>query len=103
MSFQEHFLLLLKTMDLDAIAPVLLAESVINMSEYEDLTRGQGTLRDRKDRLLTNLPRKGRNYFAAFCRCLVLSGQGHLAEEMGFDVSSVSSHSNYGKYGGCQS
>ena len=100
MSFHEHFLLLLRKLDLEAIAPVLLGENVINFSEYDDLVRGQGTLKDRKDRLLTSLPRKGRNYFATFCRCLVWSGQGYLAEEMGFNAASVPSNPNYGKYQG---
>ena len=62
---------------------------MVTTDEYEMLTSPNFTTRQKREKLLIWLPRKGRNYFNNFGKCLVWSGQTELARHIGVDVALV--------------
>ncbi len=87
--FQPHFVLLCDQLNLDLLLPYLRQERMVTSDEYETLTNVAYTKKQQRERLLIILPRKGRNYFQNFGKCLVWSGQVELARHIGVDVDSV--------------
>ena len=86
---QENFVVLCSQLKLDKILPYLKQERMVTTDEYEMLTNPNFTVRQRREKLLIWLPRKGRNYFTKFGKCLVWSGQSELARHIGVDISLV--------------
>ena len=68
---------------------------MLTSDEHEQLSHPMYSMRQKRERLLLLLPRKGRNHFENFGKCLVWSGQKDLAERIGIDVERVPS-SPYG-------
>ena len=88
---QEHFVILCQKLDTDRIVPVLRQEKMLTLDEVEMLTNPMLSARAKRERLLILLPRKGRNHFENFGKCLVWSGQIDLAKDIGINVESVPS------------
>ena len=90
-SFRKNYVMLLSELDLDLILPVMFSEGLIGWSEYQSLVAQKNEIseKQRRDTVLSDLPRKGHSFIQKFCECLVWSGQIHLAERMEFNVSSV--------------
>ncbi len=84
-----HTVLLCNKLDLDKLLPYLKQERMVTNDEYEILTNIGYTKRQRRSKLLIMLPRKGRDYFENFGKCLVWSGQAELARHIGVDVDNV--------------
>ncbi len=94
--------MLTNELNLASILPILFAERLLSQDEYtvmQEMSNGSACVseRDRRDKVLSILPRKGKHYYTLFCKCVVWSGQIELAERMGVDVSIVE---NINKYGG---
>lgn len=87
--FQPHFVRLCDQLDLDKLLPYLKQERMVTNDEYETLTNIAYTKKQRREKLLIYLPRKGKLYFEKFGKCLVWSGQVELARHIGVDVESV--------------
>ena len=86
---QDHFVILSQKLDVDKVVPYLREERMLTVDEHEQLSHPMYSMRQKRERLLLLLPRKGRNHFENFGKCLVWSGQGDLAERIGIDVESV--------------
>lgn len=86
---QPHFVILTEKLDLDKILPYLKQDRMLTDDEYERLTNPVYTTRQKRSRLLTLLPRKGRDYFTHFGNNLVWSGQTELARHIGVKVDNV--------------
>ena len=86
---QDHFVILSQRLDIDKVIPYLRGERMLTSDEYEQLSHPMYSMRQKRERLLLLLPRKGRNHFENFGKCLVWSGQGDLAEKIGIDIESV--------------
>ena len=86
---QDNFVILCTQLNLDKILPYLKQERMVTTDEYEILTNPNFTARQKREKLLIWLPRKGRNYFTNFGKCLVWSGQTELARHIGVDVALV--------------
>ena len=97
MSLRSNYVMLLNELNLDKLLPVMMSESLVSQAEYENFQcmRGRETEKNRRDALLTILPRKGKNYYSLFCKCIVWSGQIELAQRMGFDASLVQDLNKY--------
>ena len=75
---------------MEKVLPYLKQERMVTTDEYEMLTSPNFTTRQKRaEKLLKLLPRKGRNYFTNFGKCLVWSGQTELARHIGVDVALV--------------
>lgn len=90
--------MLLNELNLNSILPVMFAENLVSPEEYRVIQEsyGQITERDRRDKVLMALPRKGKDFYTLFCKCVVWSGQIELAQRMGFDVTSMDNISKHG-------
>ena len=86
---QDNFVILCTQLNLEKILPYLKQERMVTTDEYEILTNPNFTARQKREKLLIWLPRKGRNYFTNFGKCLVWSGQTELARHIGVDVALV--------------
>ena len=86
---QPHFVRLCSQMNLDNLLPYLRQERMVTNDEYETLTNIGYTLKQRREKLLILLPKKGKYYFEKFGKCLVWSGQAELARHIGIDVDNV--------------
>ena len=86
---QDNFVILCNQLNLDKILPYLKHERMVITDEYEILTNPNFTARQKREKLLIWLPRKGKNYFTNFGKCLVWSGQTALARHIGVDVALV--------------
>ena len=86
---QDHFVILSQKLDVDKVIPYLREERMLTSDEHEQLSHPMYSMRQKRERLLLLLPRKGRNHFENFGKCLVWSGQGDLAEKIGIDVERV--------------
>lgn len=89
MSIQGNFVLLMQNLDVEAILPYLKQARMVTYAEYEQVSNPQLTLKQKRDKLLLLLTRKGPNHFRQFSWCVVWSGQKELAEKMQVDLSSV--------------
>ena len=98
MSLRSNYVMLLNELNLTSVLPVMHAENLISPDEYRLLhdMSGKSTERERRDKVLMNLPRKGKDFYSLFCKCIVWSGQVELARRMGVDVSSVEDPNKYG-------
>ena len=85
----DNFIILCNQLNLEKILPYLKHERMVTTDEYQILTNATFTARQKREKLLIWLPRKGRNYFTNFGKCLVWSGQVQLARHIGVDVASV--------------
>lgn len=84
---QNHFVLLCNELDVDAVLPHMLQARLLTPDEYEKLRPTAGTAaKMRREQLLLLLPRKGSIHFELFCKCLVQSGQGFLAQRIGWQA-----------------
>lgn len=99
-SFRKNYVMLLSELDLDLILPVMFSERMIGWSEYQSLVaqKNESSEKQRRDTVLSDLPRKGQSSIQKFCECLVWSGQIHLAERMEFNVSSVKDPNKHHAY-----
>lgn len=88
-TLQDHFVVLCNKLDLALILPILRQEKLLTDDEHERLLHSSESVRTRREMLLLFLPKKGRDHFSRFCKCLVWSGQTELALEMGINVSSI--------------
>ena len=86
---QKHFVILCQQLDIEKILPYLNAERMVTPDEYETLTSTNFNTKQKREKLLLLLPRKGRQYFQNFGKCLVWSGQTDLARHIGIDVLGV--------------
>lgn len=86
---RPHFVRLSEQLNLAKLLPFLKQERMVTGDEYETLTNVAYTTREKRAKLLTILPRKGKYYFENFGKCLVWSGQVELARHIGVDVDSV--------------
>ena len=86
---QDNFVILCAKLNLEKLLPYLRQERMITQDEYEILTNPNLTTKAKREKLLIWLPRKGRNYFVNFGKCLVWSGQTELARHIGVDVAMV--------------
>ena len=86
---QDNFVLLCSQLNLDKILPYLKHERMVTTDEYGILTDPNFTARQKREKLLMWLPRKGMNYFTNFGKCLVWSGQTALATHIGVNVALV--------------
>lgn len=86
---QDHFVVLCQKLDVDRIGPILRQEKMLTSDEYEMLMNPMLSSRAKRERLLILLPRKGRDHFQKFGKCLVWSGQEELARQIGIDVARV--------------
>ena len=86
---QDYFIVLCTQLNLEKILPYLKHERMVTTDEYKMLTNPNFTVRQKREKLLIWLPRKGRDYFTNFGKCLVWSGQTELARRIGVDVALV--------------
>ena len=86
---QDHFVVLCQQLNVDRVLPILRQEKMVTMDEYETLTNPMLSTRQKREKLLIILPRKGKHHFEKFGACLVWSGQEQLAQTIGIDVSNV--------------
>lgn len=86
---QDNFVILCNELNVEKILPYLKQERMVTTDEYETLTSPTLNTRTKREKLLIWLPRKGRNYFTKFGKCLVWSGQKELARHIGVDVALV--------------
>lgn len=86
---QDHFVILSQKLDVDKVIPYLREEHMLTSDEHEQLSHPMYSMRQKRERLLLLLPRKGKKHFENFGNCLVWSGQGDLAERIGIDVENV--------------
>ena len=89
MSIQENFVLLMQNLDVEAILPYLKQANMVTFDEYERVSSPQLTSKQKREKLLLLMPKKGTNHFLRFCWCIVWSGQRALAEKMQVDLNSV--------------
>ena len=105
MSIQGNFVVLMQNLDVEAILPYLKQARMVTYTEYEQVSSPHLPLKQKRDKLLLLLTKKGPNHYVYFCWCIVWSGQRALAEKMHVDLSSVprsiDSASYYTKWGGC--
>lgn len=87
--FQPHFVLLCERLNLEKLLPYLRQERMLTNDEYESVTSPTYSTAQQREKLLIILPRKGKNYFENFGKCLVWSGQVELARHIGVDVDSL--------------
>ena len=88
---QQNFVVLCRELNVERILPYLLQERMVTRDEYEELMK-LGSSREKRQRLLLILPRKGKDHFVKFFHCLVWSGQADLARKLpGLDVDKVPS------------
>ena len=86
---QDHFVILSQRLDVEKVIPYLREERMLTADEHEQLSLPMLSVRNKRERLLLLLPRKGRRHFESFGSCLVWSGQVDLARAIGIDVDSV--------------
>jgi len=86
---QDHFVILSQRLDVEKVIPYLRGERMLTADEHEQLSLPMLSVRNKRERLLLLLPRKGRRHFESFGNCLVWSGQVDLARAIGIDVGSV--------------
>ena len=86
---QDHFVILSQKLDVDKVIPYLREQHMLTSDEHEQLSHPMYSMRQKRERLLLLLPRKGKKHFENFGKCLVWSGQGDLAERIGIEVESV--------------
>lgn len=89
MSIQGNFVLLMQNLDVEAILPYLKQARMVTYTEYEQVSSPHLGLKQKRDKLLLLLTRKGPNHYVHFCWCIVWSGQRALAQKMQIDLSSV--------------
>ena len=87
--FQPHFVRLCDQLNVGKLLPYLVQERMLTGDEYETVTNITFTRRQQREKLLLIIPRKGRNYFENFGKCLVWSGQKELAQHIGVDIDKV--------------
>ena len=90
--------MLMNELNLDNVLPVMFAEKLLSQDEYTVIQEMNGRVseRDRRDKLMSILPRKGRNFYSLFCKCIVWSGQIELAERMDISLSNIEDHNKHG-------
>ena len=86
---QDYFVLLCNELNLELIVPVLRQEKMLTSDEHERLLNSSTPVRTRREMLLLYMPKKGRDHFENFTKCLVWSGQKELAEKLGVDLSTI--------------
>ncbi len=62
---------------------------MVTPAEYETLSSNSIPIKQRRERLLLMMPKKGSDYFKNFGNCLVWSGQRDLAKHISVDVGAV--------------
>lgn len=80
---QRNFIVLCSELQVDQVLPFLRQERMLTADEYEQLTQAGLPTRAKREKLLIILPRKGRDHFEVFVKCLVWSGQAELARKIG--------------------
>ena len=95
---QRNFIVLCSELQVDKVLPYLRQERMLTADEYEQLTQTGIPTRTKREKLLIILPRKGRDHFEVFVKCLVWSGQAELARKIGADVDAVPACPYVGEY-----
>ena len=96
---QRNFIVLCSELEVDKVLPYIRQERMLTADEYEQLTQTGLPTRTKREKLLIILPRKGRDHFDVFVKCLVWSGQAELARKIGADVDAVPACPYGGEYG----
>lgn len=72
---------ILHSLNINTLLPDLLKNDLLTMREYQEINRDRDIpLRQNEHFLLTILPRKGRNAFDVFLKCLKAE-KGHLGHQ----------------------
>lgn len=86
---RTHRVILCEKLDVGKLIPYLRQDRMLTSDEYATLTNPMYNIKQRRNKLLDMMPRKGRKYFEHFGKNLVWSGQKELASHIGVDVSNV--------------
>lgn len=96
---QKHFVVLCNHLDVEKILPYLKSERMVTTEEFETLSNHMIPMKQRREKLLIMMPRKGSDFFKNFGNCLVWSEQTALANHIGVDVAAVPKNPHSGESG----